>query len=75
MLDLPAVPCAPDRLNHALVGFSALQRRAAAASVKLRMPPAAPTSCCGRGCNGCIWEAWYSAVDDWHEEALRQLPS
>jgi hypothetical protein len=53
--------------------FSELQRRAQAAGVTLRAPPPEPTTCCGRGCNGCVWEGWYAAVDYWREEALLRL--
>jgi hypothetical protein len=50
--------------------FSALQQRAQAAGLTLRPPPPEPTSCCGRGCNGCVWEGYYSAANYWREEAL-----
>lgn len=30
-----------------------------------RAPPEEPTSCCGRGCNGCVWEGYLSAVGYW----------
>lgn len=53
--------------------FAKLQQRAAAAGVALRPPPPEPDSCCGRGCNGCVWEGWYAAVDYWREEALLKL--
>jgi hypothetical protein len=53
--------------------FSELQQRAQAAGVTLRPPPPEPTTCCGRGCNGCVWEGWYAAVDYWREEALLRL--
>lgn len=46
-----------------------LQQRAARAGVELREPPPEPTSCCGRGCNGCVWEGYYGAVSYWIEEA------
>ncbi|MCX7258479.1 MAG: oxidoreductase [Polaromonas sp.] len=54
----------------ALALFSALQQRARAAGLTLRQPPPEPTSCCGRGCNGCVWEGFYSAANYWREEAL-----
>lgn len=53
--------------------FSALQQRAQAAGITLRTPPPEPTSCCGRGCNGCVWEGYYSAAEYWREEALLRL--
>ncbi len=53
--------------------FSALQSRAAQVGMTLRTPPAEPNTCCGRGCNGCVWEGYYSAVAYWREEALLQL--
>ena len=54
----------------ALALFSALQQCADAAGVTLRPPPPEPVSCCGRGCNGCVWEGFYSAANYWREEAL-----
>lgn len=53
--------------------FRDLQQRALAVGVVLRAPPPEPTTCCGRGCNGCVWEGWYAAVDYWREEALLRL--
>ncbi|WP_291021239.1 oxidoreductase-like domain-containing protein [Hydrogenophaga sp.] len=39
----------------------------------LRAPPPEPTTCCGRGCNGCVWEGYYNAVRYWADDALEQL--
>ena len=38
-----------------------------------RDPPEEPTSCCGRGCNGCVWEGYLSAVGYWCEQARAAL--
>lgn len=46
---------------------------AARANISLREPPPEPTSCCGRGCNGCVWEGYYSAMAYWRDEALLLL--
>ncbi|MDE2618083.1 MAG: oxidoreductase [Burkholderiales bacterium] len=53
--------------------FTALQQRALAIGLTLRSPPPLPTTCCGRGCNGCVWEGFYAAADYWREEAELQL--
>ncbi|MGM9426314.1 oxidoreductase-like domain-containing protein [Hydrogenophaga sp. MI9] len=39
----------------------------------LRPPPPEPTGCCGRGCNGCVWEGFYTALAGWREDALARL--
>jgi len=54
--------------------FSTVQQRALNAGIALRQPPPEPTSCCGRGCNGCVWEGFYSAANYWREQALLRLP-
>ncbi len=64
---LPASPQAWQQL------FTALQQRARDIGVTLRQPPPEPTTCCGRGCNGCVWEGFYSAAAYWREEALLRL--
>ena len=36
-------------------------------------PPEPPTTCCGRGCNGCVWEGFYTALAYWRDEAALKL--
>lgn len=49
------------------------QGRASTAGVVLRKPPPEPDSCCGRGCNGCVWEGYYGALTFWLEDAAEAI--
>jgi hypothetical protein len=60
-------------VDQARALFAELQHRAQAQGVALRAPPPEPTTCCGRGCNGCVWEGFFAAADYWREEALLLL--
>lgn len=60
-------------LTQARSQIALWQQRAAAAAVTLRQPPPEPTSCCGRGCNGCVWEGYYGALAFWLEDAAQGL--
>lgn len=67
---LPACPAGPLDRDTALAMFIALRELALARGVPLRAPPPQPDSCCGRGCNGCVWESYYVAANCWQQDAL-----
>ena len=46
------------------------QRQGIALDTALRPPPPEPATCCGRGCNGCVWEGFYEALHHWRTDAL-----
>lgn len=60
-------------LDTARVVFAALAQQAQDQGLALRPPPPEPTTCCGRGCNGCVWEGFYAAANYWRDEALLVL--
>jgi hypothetical protein len=57
----------------ALARMAAVEQLAVQSGITLRAPPPKPTSCCGRGCKGCVWEAYYGAVSYWLEDASQLL--
>lgn len=56
-------------MEDALREIASAQACAAAAGIGLRQPPPVPTTCCGRGCAGCVWESYFDAVAWWLEDA------
>lgn len=46
---------------------------AAQHGLTLRAPPPEPTTCCGRGCNGCVWESFLCAARYWRDEVVLTL--
>jgi hypothetical protein len=66
----PACPDDPLDRDTALAMFATLRELALARKVQLREPPPEPDGCCGRGCNGCVWESYYVAAACWQQDAL-----
>lgn len=60
-------------LDEAEAMIAALRVRLDAAGLSLRQPPPVPTTCCGRGCNGCVWQGYYAALQYWREDAAALL--
>jgi hypothetical protein len=53
--------------------FEHLLAKAQAQGVSLRATPPEPQHCCGRGCNGCVWEGFLMAAQYWVDDAIELL--
>ena len=68
----PATVALCDAATARAVGW-VLGQRLQQAGHTLRRPPPEPTTCCGRGCNGCVWEGFFAAMQHWRSDALALL--
>lgn len=60
-------------LYRALYGGLGLWVRPAAMFNESGVFEAEPTTCCERGCNGCVWEGFYAAMNHCRTDALAPL--
>lgn len=67
LADLPAARALVHHLGHLA------QQRGIELHTALRPPPPEPTTCCERGCNGCVWEGFYAALQHWRDDAMTLL--
>lgn len=63
----------PENAFQARQWIAAFTAQLVERDILMRDPPEEPTSCCGRGCNGCVWEAYLNAVGYWCEQARTAL--
>jgi hypothetical protein len=63
----------PTNACQARQWISDMRAQLTARGIAMREPPEEPTSCCGRGCNGCVWEGYMNAVAYWCDQARAAL--
>lgn len=66
------VPTALALTTH-LRGLAERQAGITDLDAALRPPPPLPTTCCERGCNGCVWEGFFEALHQWRSDTLALL--
>lgn len=60
--------------RHAVrASIAQMQQQLESAGLDFRAPPDEPTICCGRGCNGCVWEGYDDALVWWFADAKQEL--
>lgn len=64
LADLPTARALIHHLQHLA------QQRGLVLDTALRPPPPEPSTCCERGCNGCVWEGFFAALAHWRADAL-----
>ncbi|WP_365680422.1 oxidoreductase-like domain-containing protein [Propionivibrio sp.] len=52
---------------------SEIEALLAARRLSMRQPPPVPNTCCGRGCNGCVWQGYFEALSYWRDQASELL--